>query len=114
MEPYADHVKAPSPLGKEPGPILPSSAPEDRPRQVIGPCVHRAPVQLKESTLCDRHDIVMDLGLFKSRSFRVGWGPAWGLTAKSHGKVPIPGMYVDILNSWYSFVYVEFMLTCYI
>ncbi|KAM4544989.1 nuclear pore complex protein Nup98-Nup96 isoform 2-T3 [Odontesthes bonariensis] len=37
------------------------------------------PVSLKESATQGKGDLLMDMGMFSTRSFRVGWGPGWTL-----------------------------------
>ncbi len=47
--------------------------------------------------MCDSQ-LVMDQGLFKSRSFRVGWGPYWSLTTQTHSTGVVTGKYYRTLG----------------
>ncbi|XP_061596390.1 nuclear pore complex protein Nup98-Nup96 isoform X2 [Cololabis saira] len=66
---------------KGPGPssfMLPSKAPEPSIR-TVGVRRLAGPVPLKESVTRGKGGLLMDTGLFTTRSFRVGWGPGWTL-----------------------------------
>ncbi|XP_068187416.1 nuclear pore complex protein Nup98-Nup96 [Antennarius striatus] len=64
-----------------PGPssfMLPSQTPEPSIR-TVGVRRLGGPVPLKQSVTLGKGNLLMDAGLFASRSFRVGWGPGWML-----------------------------------
>ncbi|MED6232779.1 hypothetical protein ATANTOWER_002376, partial [Ataeniobius toweri] len=66
---------------KSPGPasfLLPPHIPEPVIRKV-GVRRLGGPVPLKESVTRGKGGLLMDTGLFATRSFRVGWGPGWTL-----------------------------------
>ncbi|XP_017296751.1 nuclear pore complex protein Nup98-Nup96 isoform X2 [Kryptolebias marmoratus] len=66
---------------KVPGPasfLLPARAPEP-PIRTVGVRRLGGPVPLKESVTRGKGGLLMDTGLFATRSFRVGWGPGWTL-----------------------------------
>ncbi|KAM4726112.1 nuclear pore complex protein Nup98-Nup96 isoform 1-T2 [Anableps anableps] len=66
---------------KSPGPasfLLPPRVPEPAIR-TVGVRRLGGPVPLKESVTRGKGALLMDTGLFATRSFRVGWGPGWTL-----------------------------------
>uniref|UniRef100_A0A3Q2E9I9 Nuclear pore complex protein Nup98-Nup96 n=1 Tax=Cyprinodon variegatus TaxID=28743 RepID=A0A3Q2E9I9_CYPVA len=66
---------------KSPGPasfLLPPRVPEPAIR-TVGVRRLGGPVPLKESVTQGKGALLMDTGLFATRSFRVGWGPGWTL-----------------------------------
>ncbi|KAM6907662.1 nuclear pore complex protein Nup98-Nup96 [Xenentodon cancila] len=66
---------------KGPGPssfLLPPKTPEPSIR-TVGIRRLGGPVPLKESVTRGKGGLLMDTGLFTTRSFRVGWGPGWTL-----------------------------------
>ncbi|XP_041863790.1 nuclear pore complex protein Nup98-Nup96 [Melanotaenia boesemani] len=58
--------------------MLPSRTPEPSIR-TVGVRRLGGPVPLKASVTRGKGDLLMDMGLFAIRSFRVGWGPGWTL-----------------------------------
>ncbi|XP_069395495.1 nuclear pore complex protein Nup98-Nup96 isoform X5 [Paralichthys olivaceus] len=58
--------------------LLPPQTPEPSIR-TVGVRRLGGPVPLKESVTLGKGGLLMDVGLFKGRSFRVGWGPGWTL-----------------------------------
>ncbi|XP_072230778.1 nuclear pore complex protein Nup98-Nup96 isoform X2 [Leuresthes tenuis] len=58
--------------------LLPPRTPEPSIR-TVGVRRLGGPVPLKESVTQGKGDLLMDMGLFATRSFRVGWGPGWTL-----------------------------------
>ncbi|XP_060942469.1 nuclear pore complex protein Nup98-Nup96 isoform X3 [Limanda limanda] len=58
--------------------LLPPRTPEPSIR-TIGVRRLGGPVPLKESVTLGKGALLMDVGLFQGRSFRVGWGPGWTL-----------------------------------
>ncbi|XP_014858981.1 PREDICTED: nuclear pore complex protein Nup98-Nup96 [Poecilia mexicana] len=58
--------------------LLPARAPEPAIR-TVGVRRLGGPVPLKESVTQGKGALLMDTGLFATRSFRVGWGPGWTL-----------------------------------
>ncbi|XP_062261704.1 nuclear pore complex protein Nup98-Nup96 isoform X7 [Platichthys flesus] len=58
--------------------LLPPRTPEPSIR-TVGVRRLGGPVPLKESVTLGKGKLMMDVGLFKGRSFRVGWGPGWML-----------------------------------
>ena len=55
--------------------LLPSGMPQERTRRIVGCRVERAVPPLAKSVIHNKHNYIMDAGLFMSRSCRVGWGP---------------------------------------
>ncbi|KAM4620966.1 nuclear pore complex protein Nup98-Nup96 isoform 2-T3 [Polymixia lowei] len=58
--------------------MLPSRGPEPSVR-TVGARRLGGPVALKDSVTRGKGALLMDVGLFAGRSFRVGWGPGWTL-----------------------------------
>ncbi|XP_071361953.1 nuclear pore complex protein Nup98-Nup96 isoform X2 [Trachinotus anak] len=53
------------------------------------------PVPLKESVTLGKGGLLMDVGLFVGRSFRVGWGPGWTLAHCGHQLSSLPSKQLD-------------------
>lgn len=57
--------------------LLPSGMTENQsmPKPVIGNRIQRSVVSMDKSLLAGKHNLLMDIGLFHARKFRIGWGP---------------------------------------
>ncbi|KAL8559558.1 hypothetical protein ACOMHN_018721 [Nucella lapillus] len=52
---------------------------EDATRKIVGLRVQHDVPDIRESLVYRRQKLLVDAGCFAGRSFRLGWGPAWGL-----------------------------------